>query len=115
MSATVRRFLLGCVSLKKKHRNDVFRGNFGMHATPNSRNKQITAKNSFLKNSLCLICEKHPRASVVKKGLEEIIGNILIDLERSGKLENLKGAMKTTLLKQRYCYHTHCNKVLNPK
>ena len=37
----------------------------------------------------------------MEKGSEEMHGNVLNDLERSGKLENLKGAMKTTLLKQR--------------
>lgn len=72
-----------------------------MDATPNTGCKQLTAKNSFLKSSLCLIYKKHIRESVVEKGSEEMHGNVLNDQERSGKLENLKGAMKTTLLKQR--------------
>ena len=72
-----------------------------MDATPNTGSKQLTAKNSFLKSSLCLIYKKHIRESVVEKGSEEMHGNVLNDLERSGKFENLKGAMKTTLLKQR--------------
>ena len=72
-----------------------------MDATPNTGSKQLTAKNSFLKSSLCLIYKKHIRESVVEKGSEEMHGNVLNDQQRSGKLENLKGAMKTTLLKQR--------------
>ena len=72
-----------------------------MDATPNTGCKQLTAKNSFLKSSLCLIYKKHIRESVVEKGSEEMHGNVLNDQERSGKLENLKRAMKTTFLKQR--------------
>ena len=34
VSATVRRFLAGWKGLKKKHRNDVSRSNFGTDATP---------------------------------------------------------------------------------
>lgn len=57
-----------------------------MDATPNTGSKQLTAKNSFLKSSLCLIYKKHIRESVVEKGSEEMHGNVLNDQERSGKL-----------------------------
>ena len=50
--------------------------------------------------------------SLVRKPWEEILGNILIDLERSGKIGNLKRATKTTLLNDGYLYHSHCNKAL---
>lgn len=49
------------------------------------------------------------------KTSEQILGNTLIDLERSGKTENLKGATKTSLLNKRFSYHSHCNKVLKLK
>ena len=45
----------------------------------------------------------------------EISGNILIDLERLGKIGNLKRATKATLLNNGYSYHSHCNEVLKPK
>ena len=51
----------------------------------------------------------------MKKPSEGILGNILINLERLGKIGNLKGATKTTLLSNEYSYHNHCNKVLKLK
>ena len=47
----------------------------------------------------------------MEKTAQEIFGNILINLKRSGKLVHLKEATKTTLLSNQYSYHSHCNKV----
>ena len=77
--------------------------------------KYLTTKNIIYKKALCLIRQKHTGKSIVKKPSEEILGNILINLERSGKIGNLKGATKTTLLNNRYSYHSHCNKILKLK
>ena len=68
-------------------------------------NKYPTTKNIFYNKYLCLICQKHTVESVVEKPLERILGNTLIDLERSGKIENLEGATKTTLLNNAYLYY----------
>ena len=62
----------------------------------------LTAKKYFYKKSLCLMCQRHAGESAVKKPSEEILGNLLTDLERSGKIRNLKGTTKTTLLNNGY-------------
>ena len=75
----------------------------------------LPPKTFFYWKSLCLICQKHTGESIVKKASEEILGNILIDLERSGKIGNLKRTTKITLLSNEYSYHSHYNKVLKLK
>ena len=77
--------------------------------------KYLTTKNIFLQEISLLNSSKTYWESVVKNPSEKILGNILFDLERSGKIENLKGATKTTFLSNKYSYHSHCNKVLKLK
>ena len=49
----------------------------------------LSTKTFFYKKSLCLIYQNRAGKAVVKQSSEEILGNILVDLERSGKIGNL--------------------------
>ena len=55
VSAAVRRFLPGWVGLKKKRRNDISRGNFGMDATPKCNTSMIFIKTVQISN--IRVCE----------------------------------------------------------
>ena len=77
--------------------------------------KYFTAKKIFLQEISLLNMSKTYWGVCSEKPSEKILGNKLIDLERSSKIGNLKGAIKATLLNNGYSHHSHYDKVTKLK